>query len=403
VANLDPEWICCQLGAREHYAVARALHRRYALNLLLTDAWIRRMNPFGQLAPGLRTRFHPDLETANVYAPNLGNIAFKLRSKLAGLRGWPLIIARNEWFQDAVVANLSRIGSASKPRTLFAYSYAALKIFKFARARGWRTVLGQIDPGPPEERIVAKLYEQNKNGLKSWHPAPSHYWSNWREECALADRIVVNSNWSRMSLIDEGISAEKIKVVPVAFEESGAGPAFGRQYPRKFSHLRPLRVLFLGQINLRKGFGPLVGAIQLLCGEPVEFWFVGPVQIPIPPDLRYDPQVRWLGPVSRDDTTRFYRNADVFLFPTLSDGFGLTQLEAQAWKLPLVTTKFCGDVVTDCINGRILSDVTSTEIAANIRHLLSDPARLQKFSDNSGLAGRFSLARVGEQWLELFD
>ena len=149
--------------------------------------------------------------------------------------------------------------------------------------------------------------------------------------------------------------------------EPDASLTFSRQYPAEFSHSRPLRVLFLGQINLRKGIGPLIDAIRLLVGEPVEFWFVGPVQIPVPPDLRDNPQVRWIGPVSRDDTARLYQDADVFLFPTFSDGFGLTQLEAQAWKLPIISTKFCGDVVEDDINGRILSEVTSGEIAANIR------------------------------------
>jgi glycosyltransferase involved in cell wall biosynthesis len=35
------------------------------------------------------------------------------------------------------------------------------------------------------------------------------------------------------------------------------------------------------------------------------------------------------------------------VFPTFSDGFGLTQLEAQAWILPIITTNFCGKLVED--------------------------------------------------------
>src|SRR5206468_6155217 len=103
--------------------------------------------------PGLRARFHAELALANVFAPNSSNIAVELRAKLAGLRDWRLTIARNDWFQKVAVARLSRMRPANTPRTLMAYSYAALKIFELARARGWRTVLGQIDPGPPEERI----------------------------------------------------------------------------------------------------------------------------------------------------------------------------------------------------------------------------------------------------------
>ena len=40
-----------------------------------------------------------------------------------------------------------------------------------------------------------------------------------------------------------------------------------------------MRVLFLGQVNLRKGVARLLQAARTLRDEPVEFWIVGPVQI----------------------------------------------------------------------------------------------------------------------------
>lgn len=400
--KLGTKWICCQIGAREHYAVARALHQHRALDLLLTDAWVRPGNPLGRLKPGLGARFHADLATANVHGPNLNNIAFELRAKLARLDNWPLMIARNDWFQKAAVARLSR-EPVNSPRTVMAYSYAALGIFKLARARGWRTVLGQIDPGPSEERIVARLYEQDPAQRRTWRPPPRQYWSNWREECTLADRIVVNSQWSRMALIEEGVPAAKIRIVPLAYDEPKADATFQREYPMRFTDDRPLRVLFLGQINLRKGVGPLLDAIRMLRGEPIEFSFVGQLQTTVPKDMCENPQVRWLGPVPRKDTARFYRDADVLLFPTHSDGFGLTQLEAQAWKLPIIATKFCGDVVEEGRNGWLLPEVTAGAIAETIRRLLADPTRLQQFSAHSMLAEQFSLARVGERWLQVFQ
>src|SRR5215813_308639 len=157
----EAKWICCQIGARERYAVARALHQHRALDLLLTDAWVWPHSVLGILNPGLRARFHADLGAANVYAPGGASIAFEMRSKLSGLHNWSLAMARNDWFQKVAVARLSQIGAASTSKTVMAYSYAALEIFRFARARGWRTVLGQIDPGFPEERIVARLYERD--------------------------------------------------------------------------------------------------------------------------------------------------------------------------------------------------------------------------------------------------
>jgi len=220
---------------------------------------------------------------------------------------------------------------------------------------------------------------------------------------ALADRIVVNSMWSHAALVAQGVSAARIKVVPLAYEPSQAASTFRRTYPTAFTRSRPLRALFLGQINLRKGAGPLLEAMRSLRGEPVEFVFVGPLQISIPRDLRDDPQVRWIGPVSREGTSQFYRDADVFLFPTFSDGFGLTQLEAQAWKLPVITTKFCGDVVEDEKNGMLLSELNPCAMTTTIRQCLRDPLLLHKLSANSEVAERFRLAHVGERWLHIFE
>jgi glycosyltransferase involved in cell wall biosynthesis len=397
------KWICCQIGAREHYAVARALDRQNALHALVTDAWVRPGNLLGKLKPSIRSRFHRDLANADIYASNFASLSFELRAKLAGLRGWPKVVARNAWFQRFVVEKLSGINFTAGTPTVMAYSYAALEVFKFARARGWRTVLGQIDPGPPEERIVAALYEKSPAHTGEFVRPRPEYWANWREECELADRIVVNSAWSLAALVSEGLPAAKIKIVPLAYEEARAASVFRREYPLEFSASRPLRVLFLGQINLRKGIEPLVDAIRRLRREPIEFLLVGPIQVSIPSDLRDDPRVHLFGPLPHEAAGQFYQQADLFLFPTFSDGFGLTQLEAQAWQLPIVATRFCGDVVEENRNGWILPEVSGDAIAAIIRKCLACPACLKKLSGNSTAAKRFDLSNVGEQWLNVFQ
>ena len=364
--TFESSWVCCQLGAREHYAVPRALQRSGQLRELITDLWLRPGNLGG--------RFHPGLSSARVSASNVAALMFALRSCASRATGWTLITKRNDWFQRFAIDQLAR--REHDTAKVFAYSYAAESIFRFARERGWRTVLGQIDPGPAEERIVAKLSDGN-----GWRPAPAEYWKRWRNECELADRIVVNSAWSREALLDEGIPADKIRVVPVAFESQAR--SFVRTYPDAFTAERPLRVLFLGQINLRKGVAQLLEAMALLSGEPIGFWFVGPRQVELPGD------VKWFGVASRNDVARYYRDADVFILPTLSDGFGLTQLEALSWKLPVIASRFCGEVVRDGYNGVVLEEVSGPAIAATLRQL--SPETLQTMSDNSGVDERFSL------------
>jgi len=401
---IEMHWICCQIGAREHYAVARALHRHSALELLITDTWVSPSNPIGILRSGLRGRFHGELATANVTAANFRSIGFDLRARMSGTTDWQRIIARNQLFQKIAVSRLSRLVQSERPRTVFAYSYAARAVFEFARARGWRTVLGQIDAGPLDQRIVTHLYNEDPVQKRLWRSPPPQYWVNWREECALADRVVVNSSWSQDALKLEGVPASKIRIIPVAYDGPiVAAAAFRREYPVTFSPSRPLRVLYLGNISLGKGVGPLFDAIRLLRDEAVEFWLVGSLQISIPADLCNEPRVHWIGPISRSRTAEYYRNADVFIFPTFSDGFGLTQLEAQAWSLPVITTKFCGDVIDDGRNGRVLPEPTGPAIAAAIRELVHDPERLRRFAANTVDRDRFGLPQVGKQWLQIFE
>jgi glycosyltransferase involved in cell wall biosynthesis len=405
----DEGWICCQIGAREHYAIPRALHAHGALRKLVTDFWFPPGSAFLRILPSslkqdLRGRYHPDLAGADVNGLNFPALKFEAISRMRGQAGWAQIMARNQWFQRKVVSILSNFelpASSSQP-ILFAYSYAALEILRHAKTQGWRCVLGQIDPDPVEEKIVAEEVAREPELAAAWKPAPPVYWDRWHEECDIADRILVNSAWSKSALEKTGIPSAKISVVPLAYEPTAGATSFARSYPAQFDQNRPMRVLFLGQINLRKGVARLLKAIQLLQDKPIEFHFVGPVQISIPHDLLTNRKIHWHGAIPRSEVGAFYRSAEVFILPTLSDGFGLTQLEAQAWSLPIITSSFCGEVIRDGENGIVLDELSPSAISAALRSCMSEPARLRAFAANRLTADRFNLKAVAESLLGLF-
>ena len=294
------------------------------------------------------------------------------------------------------VHRLDQLGIADGDATIFAYSYAARKILAYARRRGWRTVLGQIDPGPVEERVVAGECQRYPGLAPDWMPPPEAYWKEWREEIALADRIVVNSDWSRQALLAEGVPADRVDIIPLAYEPPAEAVGFHRRYPRQFNSERPLRVLFLGQVNLRKGMGPLLDAVRLLKRSPVEFRFIGPLQITSPEDLASDARVIWHGTAARSDVHKHYRDADIFVLPTLSDGFGLTQLEARAWRLPLVVTRRLGPVVEDGITGIVVEPGDPNAIAVAIQRCVDAPSWLQSAADAIAPGERYDIDRLGE-------
>jgi glycosyltransferase involved in cell wall biosynthesis len=402
------KWICCQLGAREHYAIPRALFSRGLLDYLVTDAWVPPSSLLAKMSSGsLADRFHNDLSDAHVFAFNSSVILLEMLARGRRLSEWETIIDRNQWFQRKVVHTLnSQLLTPDSESILLSYSYAALEPFRFAKLRGWKTLLLQIDPGPEEERIVADEVARVPALAEGWQAAPANYWTSWRQECDLADRIIVNSEWSREGLMRSGIPSEKVSLIPLAYEALEMGDqksAIGqvRSYPARFTQNRPMRVLFLGQVNLRKGIARLLEAAQTLRNEPVEFWIVGSVQIENACAAAGNARVKWLGPVTRKETGEKYRAADVFILPTLSDGFAITQLEAQAHGLPVISSNCCGGVVENGRNGMILEEPTAACIAAVIRDCIADPNRLQTLAAGSYVRNEFTTDMLGQRLQDL--
>lgn len=396
-----PRVICIQIGARENYAIARALYHRGVLAALVTDMWSANAGLFNLLSRSLADRSHDDLAKAQVISADLAAMSREAWAAVCGSKGWPRVMARNRWFENMAVQRLDRLGIAAKDVTVFAYSYAAREVFAYARQRGWSTVLGQIDAGPMEERAVAEEHRKHPALAPNWTPAPESYWRSWRDEVALADRVVVNSDWSRRALVAEGVPAEKVDIIPLTYEPPADAAGFRRRYPREFTAKRRLRALFLGQVNLRKGIGSLLDAARLLKDAPVEFHIVGPLQISPPENRTLCARVVWHGPTARSDVHLHYRNADIFLFPTNSDGFGLTQLEARAWRLPLIATGRCGAVVQDGVTGIVIEPGNPTAIAEAIQRCIDAPDWLQSAAEAVAPGECFGIDNLGRSLVDI--
>lgn len=376
-------WICCHLGAREHFAVPRALQRSGRLARLITDAWVPPGSATG-LLPGspsqrLRERFHPDLSEAAVTDFTTSLLANEISWRLEGLTGWRLFLERNAWFQQRA-ADALESDKTTRQGIVFGHSYASLEIARRARMHGACFVLGQIDAGATHFEVVAEAGRQFPEYGPVPSPPPAGYLDRWREECDLADRIVVNSEWSRAALQRAGVPAAKLHVVPLVYEPERTPGSFSRDYPARFSAERPLHVLYVGQVSVVKGAAALLESLALLTDVPVRLRIVGAEGMTIPQRFRDDPRIDWIGAVPRSDVMRHYRECDVLLFPTWSDGFGMAQIEARGWRLPIIASRNCGTVVQDGCNGLLLAKPDASEIAKAIRRVAADPELLSRFA-----------------------
>jgi glycosyltransferase involved in cell wall biosynthesis len=306
----------------------------------------------------------------------------------------------------------------------FGYSYMSLEMLEIEKRMGVLTILDQIDPGPVEFRLVAE--EMNKHPELAG-PAPVYpaaYYERLRKEWDLTDVIVVNSEWSRDALISEGVNAAKIGVLPLAYEggkaeglrlrngcKATAGPAKAKGqsldngdkgFNSGFSPERPLHVLWLGQVNVRKGIHYLIEAARMLQDANVHFDIVGSIGISDQAVASAPSNMTFHGSVSRDRSADHYSKADVFVLPTLSDGFAITQLEAMAYGLPVITTPNCGEVVQDEKNGFLVPACDAQALVVAISRFDQDRGLASKMSNECrATAKRFSIDSYGARLMEI--
>lgn len=392
-------WICSQLGSREHYTIPRVLHQNGKLSYFLTDFWGQKY-PYLKKAPigslkKMGERRHSELASASIIQLGTSRIIYQMMDRLTKSTEWEAILKRNQWYQNQMLKKMTSIINDLEPGIFFSYSYTALALAEFLKDRGWKVVIGQIDPGKLEEDLVADEEAKNPEFESFQKRAPSEYWNAWESEMVIADAIMVNSQWSKDALLKQGIPDRKINVVPLAYTDQ-TNIKTNRSYPKAFDKKRPLRVLFLGQINIRKGVHILLDALESLQGFPIEVDFVGPNYLSIPEKYKHLP-VSFHGAVPRSAAEQFYADADIFILPTLSDGFAITQLEALSKALPLLVSKNCAELVKHKTNGYQLEHVTSSEIKKALEFCVNNPDSISQWSRNSQVPSDCSLNHLGEQ------
>ena len=331
----------------------------------------------------------------------------------------------------------------------FSYDTGFLEPARWVKARGGKAIVCQMDPARYEVDLVREEETRWPGWSRLSAEVPEAYFRRREEEWAVADLVMVNSEWTKAALIRQGVAADKIVILPLAYEappvegrepsgleavrkttegspqgatatgrlwrqtrvegfNSGlrfAGPAVASHPLRQvstFTKEKPLRVLFLGQVILRKGIQYLIEAAKLLKEESIHFDVVGPIGISEEAMKSAPPNMIFHGSVTRDRTREFYERADLFVLPTLSDGFALTQLEAMAYGLPVISTPNCGEVVTDGLDGLILPASDSSALAEAFQLLIQDPEKLRSMSDaTKAKVEQFSLTRLAENLTNL--
>lgn len=211
---------------------------------------------------------------------------------------------------------------------------------------------------------------------------PSAYQKRLEEEPHLATRVLAASEFTKSTLLEVGIAATDIRVLPLGCDIEHVPY---REQEDLDLHTRPLRVLYAGTLTQRKGLSYLLDAVLALQGaisrKEVEFHFIGGIQGS--PDL-LKPYHKWIhyhSPLSQQELFQQYGHFDVLLLPTIFEGFGLVIVEAMAAGLPVITTPHSigPELINDGENGFIvpIRDAKAIENAVVQMRNLSGAAYVQ--------------------------
>lgn len=264
-----------------------------------------------------------------------------------------------------------------RTRAIHAYEYTALASFERARREGVARILHLPSL---DSREFADIEREEKTAWPELSGTHDSYferklatrYARRKAEIALADLIVTNSTLTARSHIAAGAPAERVVAIPLA-----APPTIAR-LTREPDRKDPLQVLWAGRFTPGKGAHyALIAWCALRAGRSAQLDIYGEVAVPARLLSNVPEGVRFNGSVPRHQLFAAYEQADVLLFPTLSDGFGLVAAEAMAHGLPVITTNRAGasDLVT-ADNGFVVPAADAAALTDALRWCLDNRERL---------------------------
>ena len=288
---------------------------------------------------------------------------------------------------NKVAKRLHQLELASKPDAVYTYEDGALETFKMARQLGikriydlpkgyWRAerdLLGKEGEKRPEWAVTLAGFRDSNDKLKK-----KDY------ELEYADHIIVASSFTKSTLNYYPGSLASISVIPYGFPPVN----HSRQY--NYSSTRKLKLLFVGSLSQLKGIANVLEAVDILHSQ-VDLTIVGRKSTescePLNEGLK---KHRYISSLPHHDVLREMSEHDIFVFPSLFEGFGMVVTEAMSQGTPVITTnRTCGaDVITHNENGWIVEAGSTSALVNQIRLILEKPQSIEK-------AGKAAMEKAG--------
>ena len=267
-------------------------------------------------------------------------------------------------------------------QAVYAYEDCALKTFREAKKyqkyclydlpigywRSMRELLSVEKENNPEWAITLGGFNDSEEKLKRKD-----------EELGLADKIYVASSFTKKTLELYPGKLADVEVISYGF------PPINKNRIYKPFDGRKIKILFVGGLSQRKGISYLFDAVKGL-EEKIELTVVGRGNIESCRQLKQAlEKVIYIPSLSHDAILKLMAEHDLFVFPSLFEGFGLVITEAMSQGTPVITTdRTCGpDIITNEKDGWIVEAASSSSIRKLLEKFIENPILLHEAGLNA--------------------
>lgn len=283
---------------------------------------------------------------------------------------------------------------------VYAYEDGALKSFQEAKIKGLKCL---YDLPTGYWRAHRKFLDKERERRPDWAMTLNCFQDSETkllrkdEELKLADAIFLASSFTKKTLELFPGKLGPIYLVPYGFPEVYKS--------RKYNSIsgRKLRLLFVGGLSQRKGIADLFEAVDSL-KERVELTVVGQEVTkgckPLQEGLK---RHTWIPSLPHNQILELMHAHDLFVFPSLFEGYGLVIAEAMSQGTPVITTsRTCGaDFIIDNVNGWIVPAGNTDALIKKIADILVHPDCLERVGKAAmETAKEFPMTKYGEKMVD---
>jgi glycosyltransferase involved in cell wall biosynthesis len=280
------------------------------------------------------------------------------------------------------------------------WSSFCLHALRKAKAKGCLVVVQRVSSHIVYQQEILKE-EYDRLGIEFNGESPQIIGKELKEY-EEADYIQVASTFAKRTFLQLGTEEEKIIQIPLGVDPQ----EFNKGIPKEDN---VFRIIYVGNMSLRKGVHYLLQAFSELNLPNSELWLIGKMDKEITPFLKkYDNgKVFCKGPFPQRELYKYYSQGSIFVLMSIEDGFGMVILQAMACGLPVISTINSGgpDVIREGIDGYIIPVRSVYMLKERIVYLYERPHLLKDFAENAKkrVKAGYTWDNFGEQCVEEYE